>query len=117
MRGYRGLSKKNGEVKNWLRQLTPTYIIIFLGLAEYYKMFVNGFASIASPLTSLMQNIIKFDILGDCERSFYVLKDWITFAPLLTLLEDTQGFVVYCDVFGVGLGCVLMEHGKVLITL
>ena len=33
---------------------------------------------------------------------------------MLTLLEGTKGFVVYCDASRVGLGCVLMQHGKVI---
>ena len=43
-----------------------------------------------------------------------MLKDRLTFAPVLTLLEGTKCFVVNCIVYGVGLGCVLLQHGKVI---
>ena len=42
------------------------------------------------------------------------MKDTLTCAPVFTLPEDTEGFVIYCDVSLVGLGCVLMTHGKVI---
>ncbi|WMV41066.1 hypothetical protein MTR67_034451, partial [Solanum verrucosum] len=42
------------------------------------------------------------------------LKDKLTSTSVLTLPEGTNGFVVYCDASRVGLGCVLMQHGKVI---
>ncbi|KAH0748577.1 hypothetical protein KY290_027809 [Solanum tuberosum] len=49
-----------------------------------------------------------------CEKSFQELKKRLTTALVLTLAEGTQGFVVYCDASRVGLGCVLMQNGKVI---
>ena len=43
-----------------------------------------------------------------------MLKESFTFAPVLTLLDGTKVFMVYCDSSRVGLGCVLMQHGKVI---
>ena len=101
-------------VKNWPRPLTLTNIRSFLGLADYYQRFVDSFASIASTLTTLTQKSMKFEWSEACEKSFQLLKDSLTSAPVLTLPEGTKGFVVYCDVSLVGLGCVLMQHGKVI---
>ena len=42
------------------------------------------------------------------------MKDRLTSAPVLTLSEGTKDFVVYCDASRIGLGCVLMQHGKVI---
>ena len=47
-------------------------------------------------------------------KSFQELKDRLTKAPVLTLPEGTDGFVVYCDASRVVLGCVLMQNGKVI---
>ena len=75
---------------------------------------MDGFTSIASPLTTLTQKSKKFEWSEACEKSFQLLKDRLTFAPMLTLPEGTQGFIVYCDASRVVLGCVLMKHGKVI---
>ena len=47
--------RKIEKVKYWPRPLTPTDITRFLGLARYYRRFVDVFASIESPLTTLTQ--------------------------------------------------------------
>ena len=106
--------KKTKAVKNWPRPLTPTDIRSFLGLAGYYIRFVDGFASIASPLTTLTQKKVKFEWSEACERGFQDLKDKLTSGPVLTLLEGNEGFLMYCDASQVVLGCVLMQHGKVI---
>ncbi|XP_070013345.1 uncharacterized protein [Nicotiana sylvestris] len=98
-------------VKNWPRPTTPTEIRSFLGLAGYYRRFVEGFSTLASPLTKLTQKAVKFQWFDACEKSFQ-LKSRLTTAPVLTLPEGTEGFVVYCDASRIGLECVLMQHGK-----
>ncbi|WMV43427.1 hypothetical protein MTR67_036812 [Solanum verrucosum] len=107
-------SKKTEAVKGWPRPLTPTDIRSFLGLAGYYMRFVEGFSFIASPLTSLTQKKARFVWSEACEKSFQELKDRLTSAPVLTLPEGNTGFVMYCDVSRVGLGCVLIQHRKVI---
>ncbi|XP_060194943.1 uncharacterized mitochondrial protein AtMg00860-like [Lycium barbarum] len=57
-------------VKDWPRPMSVTDIHIFLGLANYYRKFVEGFSSIASPLTKLMQKAAKFQWSEACEKSF-----------------------------------------------
>ncbi|WMV30124.1 hypothetical protein MTR67_023509, partial [Solanum verrucosum] len=86
----------------------------FLDLTGYYRSFVEGFSSISSPLTALTQKKAKFIWSKKCEKSFQELKDRLTFALVLTLLEGTDGFVVYCDASRIGLGCMLIQNGKVI---
>ncbi|XP_075083495.1 uncharacterized protein LOC142167236 [Nicotiana tabacum] len=99
-------------VKNWPRPTSVFNIRSFLGLASYYRRFVEGFSSISSPLTRLTQKKAIFQQSYACEKSFEELKNRLTSAPVLTLPEGTEGFVVYCNASGVDLGCVLMQHGK-----
>ena len=56
----------------------------------------------------------KFDWSEACEKSFQFIKDRLTFALVLTLSEGKKGFLVYCDTSPVGLGCVIMQHMKVI---
>ena len=62
--------KKTAAVKNCPRTLTPTDIRSFLGLESYYRRFVDGFASIASPLNISTHKSNKFEWSEACERSF-----------------------------------------------
>ena len=110
--GVEVYSRKTEAVKNWSRPLNPMDIRSFLGLAGCYLKFVEGFASIAYPLTTLTQNCKKFERLEACKRGFQMLKDRLTSAQVLTLSEGTKGFVVYCDASHVGLGCVLMQQER-----
>ncbi|KAH0657372.1 hypothetical protein KY285_032254 [Solanum tuberosum] len=110
-------TKKTDAVKSWPSRLTPSDIRSFLGLAGYYRRFVEGFSSIASPLMTLTQKKAKFEWSKACEKSFQELKDKLTSAPVLTLSEGTNGFVLYCDASIVGLGCVLMQNSKCLSVL
>lgn len=101
-------------IKNWHRPRSVFEIRSFLGLAGYYRQFVEGFSKIALPLTQLTQKNVKFVWDDKCERSFEELNKRLTTAPILTLPEGSGGFVVYSDASGSGLGCVLMQNGKVI---
>jgi hypothetical protein len=95
----------------------PTEVQAFLGLAGYYRKFVEGFSSIARPLTQLLQKDKKFEWTAKCEESFQELKKRLMSAPILTMPDITKSFDVYCDASKLGLGSVLMQDGKVIAYL
>jgi hypothetical protein len=95
-------------------QTTVTEIRSFLGLAGYYRRFIEGFSTIATPLTRLTRKNIRCEWSKECEESFQELKRRLTTAPVLILPSGTEGLVVYSDASRKGLGCVLMQHGKVV---
>nr|BAL46523.1 hypothetical protein [Gentiana scabra x Gentiana triflora] len=101
-------------VSKWPRPTTVTEIRSFLGLAGYYRKFVQDFSKIATPLTRLTQKNIKFEWSKECEEAFQTLKDKLTVAPVLALPEVFDNYDVYTDASGQGLGCVLMQAGKVI---
>ena len=105
---------KIADVVNWKRPSNVTEIRNFLGLAGYYRRFVKDFSKIAGPLSSLTRKNEKFDWTDKVEESFQELKRILTSAPVLTLPEGKEGFVVYTDASKEGLGCVLMQNGKVM---
>ena len=86
----------------------------FLGLAGYYRKFVEGFSRIATPLTKLTRKDVKYDWVDACQRSFEELKNRLTSAPVLALPNGRDGFVVYSDASRQGLGCVLMQNDRVI---
>ncbi|GKE84873.1 putative nucleotidyltransferase, ribonuclease H, partial [Tanacetum coccineum] len=74
-------------VKNWKAPRTPTEVRSFLGLAGYYHRFIENFSEITKSLTILTQKALP---------------------------DGPEDFVVYCDASKIGLGCVLMQRGKVI---
>ena len=106
--------KKVKAVSNWPRPTNVTEIRSFLGMAGYYRRFVKDFSRISAPLTWLIRKQVKFEWDDTCEQSFQKLKDCLTTAPVLALPTDQGGMTVYCDASIVGLGCVLMQNGKVI---
>ena len=86
----------------------------FLGLAEYYRQFVKGFSIIASPLTKLLRKWVKFEWDDKCQLSFDQLKIILVEAPMLTQPTSGREYVMYSDASRIGLGCVLMQDGKVV---
>ncbi|GJX30039.1 putative reverse transcriptase domain-containing protein [Tanacetum coccineum] len=74
-------------VKNWKAPKTSTEVRSFLGIAGYYRRLMEKFSKIAKSLTILTQK---------------------------TLPDIPEDFIVYCDASGIGLGCVLMQRGKVI---
>jgi hypothetical protein len=83
-------------------------------LAGYYRRFIEGFSTIATPLTRLTRKNIRWEWSKKCDESFQELKRRLTTAPVLIFPSETEGFVVYSDASRKGLGCVLMQHGKVV---
>ncbi|WVZ58064.1 LOW QUALITY PROTEIN: hypothetical protein U9M48_008375 [Paspalum notatum var. saurae] len=86
----------------------------FLGLAGYYRRFIKDFSKIAKPMTSLTKKNAKFVWGPKCEEGFRELKKALTTAPVLAQPDVTKPFDVYCDASGRGLGCVLMQEGRVI---
>ena len=101
-------------VKSWNQPKTPTEIRSFLGLAGYYRRFISNFSKIAVPLTALTHKGKSFDWGPKQEEAFQTLKRRLCEAPILTLPDGNDDFVVYCDASNQGLGCVLMQRGKVI---
>ncbi|GJT82017.1 putative reverse transcriptase domain-containing protein [Tanacetum coccineum] len=97
-------------VKNWKAPESPTEIRSFLGLAGYYRRFIENFSKIAKPLTLLTQKNKDYVWGEEQEKAFQILKEKLCNAPVLTLPDGPNDFVVYCDASHQGFGCVLMQR-------
>ncbi|TYK03544.1 retrotransposon protein, putative, Ty3-gypsy subclass [Cucumis melo var. makuwa] len=101
-------------VTSWPRPSTISEIRSFLGLAGYYRTFVEDFSRIASPLTQLTRKGTPFVWSPACESSFQELKQRLVFAPALTMPDGSGSFVIYSDASKKGMGCVLIQQGRVV---
>ncbi|GKC22814.1 reverse transcriptase domain-containing protein [Tanacetum coccineum] len=91
------VKKKDGSFKMW-----------------YYRRFIENFSMIAKPLTVLTQKSKTYDWGEEHKNAFQNLKDKLCNEPVIALPGGLEDFVVYCDTSGLGLGCVLMQRGKVI---
>ncbi|GJZ91008.1 putative reverse transcriptase domain-containing protein [Tanacetum coccineum] len=101
-------------IKSWAAPTMPTEVRQFLGLAGYYRRFIEGFSLISKPLTKLSQKNKKYEWGKEEEEAFQTLKQKLCSAPILALSEGTKDFMVYCDASLKGYGAVLMQRTKVI---
>ncbi|KAJ9543217.1 hypothetical protein OSB04_022924 [Centaurea solstitialis] len=101
-------------VMSWEVLTTPTEIWSFLGLAGYYRRFIQDFSKIAVPLTRLTKKSEPFVWGSEQQTAFETLRRKLCEAPVLTLPEGVEDMTVYCDASRLGLGCVLMQRGQVI---
>ena len=106
--------EKVESVMSWERSKSVFEIHSFLGLAGYYRRFIEDFSQLAAPITRLTRTEVKFCWDDRCEEAFQELKRRLTSAPILIVPDMGQGYIVYCDASRVGLGCVLMQSGRVV---
>ncbi|KAI3771931.1 hypothetical protein L6452_03103 [Arctium lappa] len=99
---------------SWEPPTNPSEIRSFLGLAGYYRRFIQDFSKVATPLTSLTRKNVKFLWTDVQDQAFQTLKRKLCEAPILSLPEGSEDFVVYSDTSKMGFGCVLMQRGKVI---
>lgn len=106
-----GVEMDQSKVQAVLDWSSPTSIKQlrgFLGLTGYYRRFIQGYASIALPLTSLLKkDSFKWDAQADL--AFQQLKQAITHAPVLALPDFTQPFTLETDASGSGIRAILSQ--------
>ena len=79
-----------------------------------FRRFIEDFSRIAAPMTKLIRKEVKFYWDDRCEEAFEELKRRLTSAPILIVPDRGLGYTVYCDASRAGLGCVLMQSGRVV---
>jgi ribonuclease HI len=113
----KGVAVDPSKIEAVSKLQSPKYVTEirnFLGLARYYRQFIENFSKIANPMTELLKSNTPFVWSDKCEASFQELKTRLTTTPVLTLPDASKDFVVYCYASRQGLGCVLMQGGKVV---
>jgi hypothetical protein len=113
----KGIAVDPSKVKDILEWKPPTtvhQVQSFLVLAGYYRRFIPDFSKLVKPITSLLKNNTKFNWSSRCNEASEQLKVLLTTAPVLDQPDIEKPFDVYCDASGSGLGCVLMQEGRVI---
>jgi len=95
---------KIDAVMQWESPKSVFEVRSFLGLAGYYRRFIEGFSKLALSLTQLTRKGQACVWDSKCESSFLELKKRLTSALVLILLNPKEYFVVYCDASKMGLG-------------
>ncbi|KAL4368219.1 hypothetical protein GQ457_05G024210 [Hibiscus cannabinus] len=112
--GIRVDPKKVQAIIEWKPPKNVSEVHSFLGLAGYYRWFVRGFTMIVALIIKLLRKDVPFVWTEKCQESFDQLKQILTEAPVLVQPESGKDFTLYSDASHNGLGCVLMEEGKVI---
>jgi hypothetical protein len=112
--GYTVDSSKVDAGLQWETLKSVFEIGRFIGLASYYRRFIEGFAKLALPLTQLTRKGKAFVWDCNCEESFQELKKRFSSAPMLILPNPKEPFVAYYDAFKIGLGGALMQNRQVV---
>jgi len=81
----------------------------FLGLAGYYRRFVQGYAKIAGPLNNLLKKNQHFDWTADCQSAFDDLKRALASPPVLALPNDDGLFILDTDASEYSMGSLLSQ--------
>jgi hypothetical protein len=102
------------DVLSWNTLQNVSDIRSFLGLAGYYRRFIEGFSKISKPMTELLEKGKTFEWTPRREASFQVLRKRLATTPVLNMPDMEKPFSIYCDASGQGLGCVLMQDGHVV---
>ncbi|GKB95398.1 putative reverse transcriptase domain-containing protein [Tanacetum coccineum] len=110
--GAEQLGNKKGVVSRW--RISGSCGRSVLELVGYYHRFIENFSKIAKSLTILTQKCKTFNWGKEQENVFQTLKDKLCYAHVLALPDGPEDFVVYCDASRPGLGCMLIQRGKVI---
>jgi hypothetical protein len=106
--------KKVTTILDWKAPKDVRGIKSFIGMAGYYRCFIEGFSKIARPMTALLAKKVEFKWTPACQKTFETLKEQLTTAPILILPDVHKPFLVYCDALYTGLRCLLMQEGRVV---
>jgi transposase InsO family protein len=108
--GIRPLHDKLAAIKDWPQPKSITEVQSFLGLANYYRRFVENFAGISAPLTELTKktsSIEKWD--ASCDDAFNALKTALTTAPVLRLPDLSKPVFINTDASSFAISAVFQQ--------
>ena len=106
--------EKIEAIMNWPTPRNVTDVRYFMGLVGYYRRFIEGFSKVAHAITSFQKKGIKFEWTSRCEERFQQLKNLLTSALVLKVVDPEKDFVVCTNACRQGLRGVLMQDNHVI---
>lgn len=101
---------KVDAVVGWPVPTSRSELGAFLGLANYYRNFINGFSAMSAKLTALTAPRTVFQWSSEHQQSFDALKSAMSSSPALLAPDDSKPFVLHCDASTFAIGAVLSQH-------
>jgi hypothetical protein len=102
------------DVLDWKPPMSVTQVHIFLRLAGYYQRLISNFCKIAKSIIELLKKGNKYVWSVDCDEAIQALKKLLTTSSVLAQPDISKPFEVYCDASSTGLGCILMQEGRMI---
>ena len=110
--GIKPCPNKIVAVTSWPKPTSITEVRSFVGLANYFRKFIQGFSKLAAPLTNLTRHDADISTWDEsCDASFQGLKDALCNAPTLAHPDFAKPFEVIADASITGMGAILMQEG------
>ncbi len=107
-------SGKTAVIEQWPTPQSVHDIRSFVGLATYFRRFIEKFSQMVAPLTRLTGKDVPFKWDAQCQCAFDQVKHALTNAPTLALPNFQQPFTVVTDASIEGLGGVLLQEDRPL---
>jgi len=106
-------------VQDWPQPTSQKDIRSFLGLANYFRKFIQGYSTLVAPLVNLTRKPVVWSpaIWSDkCQQAFEAVKHALTHAPVLAMPDFSRPSTmeVICDASITGIGAVLTQDGRAL---
>lgn len=104
--------EKIDSILNWPVPKNLKQVRGFLGIAGWYRRFIENFSTITFPITEVLSTKRKFQWTESAEVAFKKIKNMLTRAPVLSNPDFLKKFYLHCDASDYGIGAVLVQHDK-----
>jgi len=101
--------EKVKAIREWPAPRDTTEVLSFLGLANFYRRFIENFSTIALPLTELTKKEQEFVWSPEAKASFEALKNSLCNAPVLASPNREESYTIHCDASAFAIGAVLSQ--------
>ncbi|KAG2960384.1 hypothetical protein PC119_g26399 [Phytophthora cactorum] len=108
--GVRSDPEKVRVINEWPTLSNVKELRQFLGLATYLCKYVENYAGKIRPLSQLLKKEAEWKWTAECQQAFDAVKQGLTEAPILAVVDQDRPFHVACDASDFAIGCALMQH-------